>query len=176
MSDKAHNGQIDGAHDASVGGGEHGSPRDKRRIVLTQILQSPVLNPGGDELGRLGDLIVKLGEGGYPPVTGIKVRIGGRDVFVGTQDIEKIAPGEVRLKTHTLHTGAFQRRPGEVLLVADVLGRHLMDARHHRPRDVHHHLVHHRHRRHVMQEDYRLGVVGPPGHGWLGRAGWKPAG
>ena len=128
MSDKAHTGQIDGAHDASVGGGEHGSPRDKRRIVLTQILQSPVLNPGGDELGRWGDLIVKLGEGGYPPVTGIKVRIGGRDVFVGTQDIEKIAPGEVRLKTHTLHTGAFQRRPGEVLLVADVLGRHLMDV------------------------------------------------
>jgi MgtE intracellular N domain/CBS domain len=127
MSDKAHNGQIDGARSPGAGGGEHGSARDKRRVVLTQILQSPVLNPGGDELGKLEDLIVKLGEGGYPPVTGIKVRIGGQSVFVGTQDIEKIAPGEVRLKSHTLHTGAFQRRPGEVLLVADVLGRHLMD-------------------------------------------------
>jgi MgtE intracellular N domain/CBS domain len=128
MSDKADNGQINGARSSGAAGGEHGSARDKRRVVLTQILQSQVLNPGGDELGKLEDLIVKLGEGGYPPVTGIKVRIGGQAVFVGTQDIEKIAPGEVRLKSHTLHTGAFQRRPGEVLLVADVLGRHLMDV------------------------------------------------
>ena len=73
--------------------GENGSPRtdvgragdgesdgaDKRRLMLTQVLKSPVLNPSGDEVGRVEDLIVKLGEGGgaYPPVTGIKVRIGG---------------------------------------------------------------------------------------------------
>jgi hypothetical protein len=124
-----HNGQIDGppAHAGPAADG-HGSHREKRRLMLTQIRNSPVLNPAGDELGRLEDLIVKLGEGGYPPVTGIKVRIGGRDVFVGTQDVEKIAPGEVRLNSHTLHTGAFQRRAGEVLLAADVLGRHLMDV------------------------------------------------
>ena len=128
MSDKQQNGQIDGASNASAAADDHTSPQDKRRVVLTQILQSPVLNPAGDELGRLEDLIVKLGEGGYPPVTGIKVRIGGRDVFVGVQDIEKLSPGEVRLSSHTLHTGAFQRRPGEVLLAADVLGRHLMDV------------------------------------------------
>ncbi len=101
---------------------------ERRRLMLTQILNSPVLNPAGDELGRLADLIVKLGEGGYPPVTGIKVRIGGRDVYVGTEDIERIEPGAVRLSSHNLHTGAFQRRPGEVLLAADVLGRHLMDV------------------------------------------------
>ena len=124
-----HNGQIDRppAHASEPAHG-HGQGREKRRLMVTQLLNSPVLNPAGDELGRLGDLIVKLGEGGYPPVTGIKVRIGARDVFVGTQDIEKIAPGEVRLNSHTLHTGAFQRRPGEVLLAADVLGRHLMDV------------------------------------------------
>jgi CBS domain-containing protein len=98
--------------------------------MLTQILKSPVLNPAGDEVGRVEDLIVKLGEGGgaYPPVTGIKVRIGGSDVYVGLSNIEKLEPGEVRLSSPTLHTGAFQRRPGEVLLAADVLGRHLMDV------------------------------------------------
>jgi len=97
--------------------------------MVTQLLRSPVLNPAGEELGRLEDLIVKLdsGGGGYPPVTGIKVRIGGRDVFVGSKSIDKLAPGEVRLNTQTLDTGAFQRRPGEVLLAGDVLGRHLMD-------------------------------------------------
>ena len=119
MSDKVGNGQMDGR---SV----HGA--DKRRLMLTQVRHSPVLNPAGGELGRLEDLIVKLGEGGYPPVTGIKVRIGGRDVYVGVHDIDRLAPGEVRLASHTLHTGAFQRRAGEVLLAADVMGRHLMDV------------------------------------------------
>jgi CBS domain-containing protein/sporulation protein YlmC with PRC-barrel domain len=104
------------------------STHDKRRVMVTQLLRSPVVNPAGDEVGRLEDLIVKLADGGYPPVTGIKVRIGAQDVYVGTQDIAKLAPGEVRLKSHSLHTGAFQRRPGEVLLAADVLGRHLVDV------------------------------------------------
>src|SRR5216683_3033555 len=104
--------------------------RDKRRVMLTQLLRSPVFNPTGEELGRLEDLIVKLdsGGGGYPPVTGIKVRFGGRDVFVGIKSVETLAPGEVRLNTPTLDTGAFQRRPGEVLLAADVLGRHAVDV------------------------------------------------
>jgi CBS domain-containing protein len=108
----------------------NGAVDDKRRLTLTQVLKSPVLNPAGDEVGRVEDLIVKLGEGGgaYPPVTGIKVRIGGSDVYVGLSDVAKLAPGEIRLSSPTVHTGAFQRRPGEVLLAADVLGRHLMDV------------------------------------------------
>jgi CBS domain-containing protein len=125
MSEQMHNGQIDGS--PRQGGSDRGQ-REKRRLMLTQILNCPVLNPAGDAVGRLEDLIVKLGEGGYPPVTGLKVRIGGSDVYVGMQDVEKIAPGELRLSTNTLHTGAFQRRPGEVLLAADVYGRHLMDV------------------------------------------------
>src|ERR1700693_421979 len=131
MSEQKHNGQIDGSPPREgPPADDHGPRREKRRLMLTQILNSPVLNPAGDELGRLQDLIVKLGEGGggYPPVTGVKVRIGGGDVYVGLQDVEKLAPGEGRLRRHTLHTGAFQRRPCEVLLAADVFGRHLMDV------------------------------------------------
>ena len=131
MSDQKHNGQMDDPPaQASAGAGAQGERREKRRLILTQLLNSPVLNPAGDELGRLEDLIVKLGEGGYPPVTGIKVRIGGSEVYVGMSDVQKLAPGEVRLSSHTLHTGTFQRRPGEVLLAADVFGRHLMDVAH----------------------------------------------
>jgi MgtE-like protein/CBS domain protein len=96
--------------------------------MVTQLLRSPVLNPAGGEVGRLEDLIVKLGEGGYPPVNGLKVRVGAQDVFVGKDLIEKLQPGAVRLNTHTLQTQPFQRRPGEVVLAADVLGRHLVDV------------------------------------------------
>ena len=127
MSDK--NNHVDGRQSSGAATTSSGSHHEKRRLMLTQLLRSPVLNPAGDELGRLEDLIVKLDDGGgYPPVTGVKVRIGGRDVFVSSNSIAKVAPGEVRLNTQTLDTGAFQRRPGEVLLAADVLGRHLVDV------------------------------------------------
>ncbi len=105
-----------------------GGTNDKRRVMVTQLLRSPVLNPAGAEVGRLQDLIVKLAEGGSPPVTGLKVRVGAQDVFVGKDLIDKLEPGAVRLNTHTLQTQPFQRRPGEVLLAADVLGRHLVDV------------------------------------------------
>src|SRR4030081_3137396 len=118
MTDTPQDGHMDSAGEAN----------DKRRVMVTQLLRSPVLNPAGAEVGRLEDLIVKLAEGGYPPVTGLKVRVGAQDVFVGKDLIEKLEPGAVRLNTHTLQTQPFQRRPGEVLLAADVLGRHLVDV------------------------------------------------
>ncbi|HSS60103.1 MAG TPA: hypothetical protein VLK30_01450, partial [Candidatus Limnocylindrales bacterium] len=102
--------------------------REKRRLMLTQLLHSPVLNPAGTEVGRVEDFIVKLSDGAYPPVTGLKVRVGALDVFIGKELIERLEPGGVRLNTHTIRTEAFQRRPGEVVLAADVLGRHLVDV------------------------------------------------
>jgi len=101
---------------------------DKRRLMVTQLLRSPVLNPAGTEVGRVEDFIVKLADGTYPPVTGLKVRVGAQDVFIGKDLIDSLEPGGVRLNTHTIRTEAFQRRPGEVLLAADVLGRLLVDV------------------------------------------------
>src|SRR5207253_10673222 len=51
-----------------------------------------------------------------------------QNVLLGTGSIDRFEPGGGRLNTHPLRTGAFQRRPGEVLLAADVLGRHLVDV------------------------------------------------
>jgi len=96
--------------------------------MVTQVRRSPVLNPAGTEVGRVEDFIVKLSDGAYPPVTGLKVRVGAQDVFIGKDVIESLEPGGVRLNTHTIRTEAFQRRPGEVLLAADVLGRHVVDV------------------------------------------------
>src|SRR5438034_667832 len=103
------------------------SQREKRRVTVTQLLRSPVLDATGDQVGRVEDFIAKLTDGGYPPITGFKVGVGGHDVFVGRKLIEKLEPGAVRLNTTTINMTEFQRRPGEVLLAADVLGRHLMD-------------------------------------------------
>ena len=72
------------------------------------------------------DLIVRLADGGYPPVTGLKARIGGRELFVPADRIASLEPGAVRLAGEKLSLGRFERRPGEVLLGADVLGRKLV--------------------------------------------------
>ncbi|HEX2645964.1 MAG TPA: magnesium transporter MgtE, partial [Candidatus Dormibacteraeota bacterium] len=101
--------------------------KEKRRLMLTQLRNSPVLNPAGTEVGRVEDFIVKLADGAYPPVVGLKVRVGAQGVFVGKDQIDRLEPGGVRLNTNTIHTEPFQRRPGEVLLSADVLGRHVVD-------------------------------------------------
>src|SRR5215471_19831185 len=110
---------------------EMGAPkhhRERRRIMVTQLLRNPVLNPAGTEVGRVEDFIVKLADGAYPPVTGLKVRVGPQAVFVGRDQIDRLEPGGVRLNTSTIRDESFQRRPGEVLLAADVLGRHLVDV------------------------------------------------
>jgi CBS domain-containing protein len=104
--------------------------QDKRRIMLTQLLRAPALNPAGTEVGRVEDFIVRLSEGPYPPVTGLKVRVGAQDVFVSRRFVDALEPGGVRLNMSAISTEPFQRRPGEVLLAADVLGRHLVDVTH----------------------------------------------
>src|SRR5438445_4783281 len=102
--------------------------RDNRRLMVTQLLKSPVLNPAGTEVGGVEDFLANLTVGTSPPVTGLKVRVGAEDVFVGKELIDSLEPGGVRLNTHTIRTEAFQRRPGEVLLAADLLGHHLVDV------------------------------------------------
>jgi CBS domain-containing protein len=97
-------------------------------VHLSTLLRSPLLDRAGERLGRVEDLIVRLADGGYPPVTGLKARIGGRDLFVPTDRIATLEPGAVRLSGEKLSLGRFERRAGEVLLGQDVLGRKLVNV------------------------------------------------
>jgi CBS domain-containing protein len=97
-------------------------------VHLSTILRSPLLDRAGERLGRVEDLIVRLADGGYPPVTGLKARIGGRELFVPTDRIATLEPGAVRLSGEKLSLGRFERRVGEVLLGQDVLARKLVNV------------------------------------------------
>ena len=77
---------------------------------------------------------MRLADGGYPPVTGLKARIGGRELFVPVDRIASLEPGAVSLSGEKLSLGRFERRPGEVLLAGDVLGRKLVDVESDPPR------------------------------------------
>src|SRR5664280_3825143 len=60
-------------------------------LHLSTIIKRPLVDGAGDRLGRVQDLIVRLGDSPYPPVVGLVVRIGERDLFV---PIRKVAAFE----------------------------------------------------------------------------------
>jgi CBS domain-containing protein len=105
-----------------------GQTRIGTPVLLTQLLHSPVVNPAGDRIGRVEDVIVRLADSGYPRVSGLKVRLGGRDLFVPDHMVARLEPGGVQLHSQTLDVGRFERRPGEVLLDEDVLDRRLINV------------------------------------------------
>ncbi|OBH07030.1 MULTISPECIES: magnesium transporter MgtE N-terminal domain-containing protein [unclassified Mycobacterium] len=98
-------------------------------IHLSELLRAPVLARSGEAVGRVEDVIVRLRDADdYPPVTGIVAGVGGRRVFVGSKSIDEFAPGRIVLTKNKVDLRGFERRDGEVLLRADVLGHRLIDV------------------------------------------------
>jgi CBS domain-containing protein len=98
-------------------------------IHLSQLLRAPVAARSGEVVGRVEDVIVRLrGTDTYPLVTGIVAGVGGRQVFIGSRSIHEFTPGRVVLAKNKIDLRGFERREGEVLLRADVLGHRLIDV------------------------------------------------
>ena len=98
-------------------------------VHLSAVAGSPLLDSAGEHLGRVDDVVVWLEPGdGLPAVTGLKARIGGREMFVPAARIDRLEPGAARTSTTKLNLAQFQRRPGELLLRADVLDRRLINV------------------------------------------------
>ncbi len=98
-------------------------------LRLSELLRRPVVDSGGESLGRLSDVIVRLRGSDYPLVIGIVAAIGGgREVFVPLEQAAAFDGEVLRLTTAKLDLRQFERREGEVLLSADVLGHRLIDV------------------------------------------------
>src|SRR6266516_3732040 len=98
-------------------------------ISLAGLLDRPVRNQAGAEVGKLADVVARwAGDDAYPPVTGLVVRIGGRRAFVDADQVAQVGPRALRLRSARLDLRDYQRRPGEVLLAADVLDHQLVDV------------------------------------------------
>lgn len=99
-----------------------------RVLHLSLVTRGDLLDPAGAKLGRVDDLIVRLGEDEYPPVTGLLATLAGRQVFVPADEIEELDHGHVRLRARRLDLQPFDRRPHEVLLKKDMLDRQLINV------------------------------------------------
>jgi CBS domain-containing protein/sporulation protein YlmC with PRC-barrel domain len=96
-------------------------------LHLSALVGSPLLDSSGERLGRVEDVIVRLDTGDeLPPVTGLLARIGGRELFVPADRIERLEESGARTSTTKLNLAQFERRPGEVLVRRDILGRSLI--------------------------------------------------
>jgi hypothetical protein len=83
----------------------------------------------GRHTGRVIDLVVRHGdEDTYPEIKGLVVRLGRRVHFIATADVIGLTGGgRPVLRTGTSDVAAFDRRPSDVLLAADVLDRQIID-------------------------------------------------
>jgi len=97
-------------------------------LNLSAILHSRLVDRAGEKIGRVDDLIVRLSDRGYPPITGLKARIGGREVFVPAERVARVESGTVQLSGEQVDLGRFDRREGEVLLRQDLLGRRVINV------------------------------------------------
>ena len=98
-------------------------------LHLSSLVGSPLVDVSGERLGRVEDVIVRLDTGEeLPPVAGLKARIGGREMFVPMNRIAQLQQSAARTSTTKLNLAQFDRREGEVLLRADVLGRSLINV------------------------------------------------
>src|SRR5579863_3306387 len=91
-------------------------------LRLSRLLRRPVADSGSESIGRLADVIVRLRGTDYPLVTGLVAAVGSREVFVPIAQVSNFDSDPLRLSSARLSLRHFDRREGEVLLRADVLG------------------------------------------------------
>ena len=65
-------------------------------IHLSGVLKRPLVDAKtGDKLGRVQDLVARMDGSPHPPIVGLVVKIGGRELFVPARKISSIEPGRV---------------------------------------------------------------------------------
>jgi CBS domain-containing protein len=99
-----------------------------RVIRLSELLRRPLADRGGESLGRVTDVIVRLRGADYPPVTGLVAKVNGRQVFIPIAQAASFDGAVLKLASAKVDLRHFERRDGEVLLRADVLGHRLIDV------------------------------------------------
>jgi hypothetical protein len=97
-------------------------------LHLSTVMGSPLRDSDGERLGKVQDVIVRLGGAGYPPITGFLVTVAGRTSYLGVERVSDIGADGVVLRKAKLDLRRFDRRPEEVLLGRDVLDRQLINV------------------------------------------------
>lgn len=97
-------------------------------IYVSRLTRLPLVGADGSDVGHLVDVVIDLG--GRPPrINGFVVRVGRRRVFVGAGRVGEITVEGLRLRRGSINLRQFELRPGERLVVGELFGRRLRQAR-----------------------------------------------
>jgi CBS domain-containing protein len=96
-------------------------------LHLSTFLRRAIFDSNGDRIGRVQDLVARLGDDAHPPIVGVVIRIEGRNLFVPIRKIGGLAEGQMTFQGRKVDLRRFERRPGELLLGEDLLARHLIN-------------------------------------------------
>ena len=95
------------------------------RVFVARLAGLPVFDPNGDQVGRVRDVVVTLRIGNDAPrALGVLVEIQARRrIFVPMGRVTSIDGEAVLLATGTVSLRRFDKRPGETLVLAELLDR-----------------------------------------------------
>ncbi|WP_163549281.1 magnesium transporter MgtE N-terminal domain-containing protein [Candidatus Frankia nodulisporulans] len=94
------------------------------RVFCRRLAGLLVLDPNGDQVGRVHDVIVALRLGHEPPrVLGLAVEVQRRPIFVPIGRVTGVESGAVVLSSARLSWRRFEQRPNETRVLAELLDR-----------------------------------------------------
>ena len=96
-------------------------------LHLSTFLKRPMYDLDGGRIGRVQDLVARLGDDAHPPIVGAVIKIEGRNTFVPIRKIGGLAEGRMTFQGKRVDLRRFERRPGELLLAEDLLARNLIN-------------------------------------------------
>src|SRR5258705_5270246 len=82
-----------------------GAQQDTLR--LSELLGRPLVDRGGEPIGRLSDVIARLRGNDYPVVTGLVASVGGREVYVPVEQVSNFDGEVLRLTSARLDLRRF---------------------------------------------------------------------
>jgi CBS domain-containing protein len=100
------------------------------RVYVARLAGLPVFDPNGDQVGRARDAVARARLGHQPPrVVGMVAEMPmRRRIFVPIGRVTAVEADAVVLNTGTLNLRRFERRPGEILVLEDLLDRRVTIA------------------------------------------------
>ena len=92
-------------------------------IYVSRLLRLPLVAADGTPLGGIDDVVIVPAGTNPARVLGLVASVQRRNIFVNAARIGSIDTTGVRMRSGTIDVLAFRQRPGEQLVVQDVLGR-----------------------------------------------------
>jgi flagellar motility protein MotE (MotC chaperone)/sporulation protein YlmC with PRC-barrel domain len=108
------------------------------RVYIARLAGLNVFDPNGDQVGRVRDAVARIRTAGNPPrVVGLIAEIAmRRRIFLPIGRITAMESDAVVLGTGTLNLRRFEKRPGELLVLEEMLDRRVVIAEGNRPAAV----------------------------------------